>query len=217
MMTQNMFQEGLHQVFFKDRHSDAPTVSAQVSTEDEDLYNVRIHRWFGTVVNARVLVAGVVQILGAFACMLFTVSHTCMSYNCSISMTTPVWSSIAFVAAGCLTVEVQRRANQLKVITLMGLNIFSMLFGFSAILANSVASIEPVPLNTKEQQAGSHIANGGSLAFTVVCLFASVYILFLSWSGLRRYSPTYVQAYRTVSQIQDETNGPLLEQGEHNL
>ncbi|KAM7003407.1 transmembrane protein 253 isoform 2-T2 [Tautogolabrus adspersus] len=215
-MTQNMFQEGLYQVFVKDTPSTS-SPSTPVSTDDEDIFNVRIHRWFGTVVNTRVLVAGAIQILGALACILSTVTHACVSYNCSVSMTTPVWSSLSYVAAGCLAMEVQRKADQLKVITLMGLNIFSLLFGFAALLANSVSSTEPVPLSTKEQRAGSYVAKGSYIAFTVQCFLASVYILFLSWKGLRRYSPTHIQAYRNLSQNQDETNGPLLEQEELNL
>ena len=52
-MTENMFQEGLYQVYVKD--TSPPT---QV-TNNETLHNVRIHRWFGTVVNTRLLVIGV--------------------------------------------------------------------------------------------------------------------------------------------------------------
>lgn len=55
-MTQNMFQEGLYQVFFKDTSSTAPLTQV---TNPGELINVRIHRWFGTVVNTRLLVAGV--------------------------------------------------------------------------------------------------------------------------------------------------------------
>ncbi|XP_020483345.1 uncharacterized protein si:dkey-30c15.13 isoform X3 [Labrus bergylta] len=180
-MTQNMFQEGLYQVFVKDTPSTSSPSTPPVGTDNEDIFNVRIHRWFGTVVNTRVLVAG-------------------------------------YVAAGCLAMEVQRKADHLKVVTLMGLNIFSLLFGFVALLANSISSTERVPLSTKEQRAGSYVAKGSSIAFTVQCFLASVYILFLSWKGLRRYSPTHIQVYRSLSQQnQDETNGPLMEQEEFNL
>lgn len=55
-MTQNMFQEGLYQVFFKDR---PPGHSSSQATAQGELVNVRIHRWFSTVVNTRLLVAGV--------------------------------------------------------------------------------------------------------------------------------------------------------------
>nr|XP_020508574.1 uncharacterized protein LOC109998160 isoform X1 [Labrus bergylta] len=217
-MTQNMFQEGLYQVFVKDTPSTSSPSTPPVGTDNEDIFNVRIHRWFGTVVNTRVLVAGAIQIFGALACILSTVSHACVSYNCSVSMTTPVWSSLSYVAAGCLAMEVQRKADHLKVVTLMGLNIFSLLFGFVALLANSISSTERVPLSTKEQRAGSYVAKGSSIVFTVQCFLASVYILFLSWKGLRRYSPTHIQVYRSLSQQnQDETNGPLMEQEEFNL
>lgn len=124
-MTQNMFQEGLYQVFFKSSPP-APRSLSQVTSPGE-LVNVRIHRWFGTVVSARLLVAGVrrglpwlgaksalsspaelplklcvspsppqvVQILGAAACLLATVSHACVSYGCALVMFTPVWSSLS--------------------------------------------------------------------------------------------------------------------------
>lgn len=215
-MTQNMFQEGLYQVFVRETPP-SPPPPTQVPADNEELYNVRIHRWFGTVVNTRVLVAGAVQIVGALACLLFTVTHACVTYNCSVTMITPVWSSLCYLAAGCLAIGVQKRANQLKVITLMGLNIFSLLFGFSALLANSVNSIEPVSLSTKQQRAGSSVAKGSSIAFSTQCFLASVYILFLSWKGLHRYSPTYMKAYSRLPQNQDETDGPLLEQEDMNL
>ncbi|XP_069567235.1 transmembrane protein 253 [Brachyistius frenatus] len=176
-----MFQEGLYQVFFKETSSTRPLNQV---TDNEDLNNIRIHRWFGAVVNTRLLVAGVVQVLSALACTLTTVSHACVSYNCSVSMATPVWSSLFYAAAGCLVIEVQRKANKLKIIVLMGLNIFSLLFGVSALLADGLRSAQPVALNTKQQ-----------------CLLASVYILFLSWRGLRRYSSRHSQVYSRVLQI----------------
>lgn len=211
-MTQNMFQEGLYHVFFKETPS---TSSPTQATSHGELRNARIHRWFGTVVNTRLLVTGVVQILSALACILTTVMHACVSYNCSVSMTTPVWSSLFYMAAGCLAMEVQRKANKVKIITLIGLNVFSLIFGFSAVLANSLSSTQPVALNTNQQRIGSYVANGSSIAFTAKCFLASVYIIFLSWKGLHRYSPP--KAYSRLSQDPDETNGPLLEQIEFNL
>ncbi|XP_071343959.1 transmembrane protein 253 [Trachinotus anak] len=213
-MTQNMFMEGLYHVFFKETPATRP--QTQVAN-DEELGNARIHRWFGTVVNTRLLVTGVVQVLSALACILTTVTHACVSYNCSVSMTTPVWSSLSYVAAGCLAMEVQRKANKLKIITLMGLNLFSLLFGFSALLANSLTSTQLVALNTNQQRAGSYVARGSSITFSVQCFLASVYIIFLSWRGLRRYSPPHTQTYSRLSQDPDETNGPLLEQVEFSL
>ncbi|XP_035521341.1 uncharacterized protein si:dkey-30c15.13 [Morone saxatilis] len=210
-MTQNMFQEGLYQVFFKETPTTRPLT--QVTNQGE-LVNGRIQRWFGAVVNTRLLVAGVVQILSALACILTTVIHACVSYNCSVSMTTPVWSSLFYAAAGCLVVEVQRKASKLKIISLMVLNVFTLLLGFSALLANSLRSTHPVALNTNQQRVGSYVAKGSSIAFTVQCFLASVYILFLSGRGLRRYSQPHIQAYSRLSQDPD---GPLLEQGEFSL
>lgn len=209
-----MFQEGLYQVFFKETPS--THALAQVTSQGE-LNNARIHRWFGSVVNTRLLVAGVAQILSALACTLATVTHACVSYSCSASMLTPVWSSLFYMVSACLAMEVQRKASKLKIIILMVLNVFSVLFGFSALLANSLRSMLPVALSTKQQRVGSYVAKGSYIAFTVKCFLASFYILFLSWKGLRRYSPPHAQAYSRVSQEPDETNGPLLEQIELNL
>ncbi|XP_019934350.1 transmembrane protein 253 isoform X1 [Paralichthys olivaceus] len=208
-MTQNMFQEGLYHVFFKEKPS--TRLQAQATIHGE-LDNVRIHRWFGTVVNTRLLVTGVVQVLSALVCILTTVTHACVSYNCSVSMTTPVWSSLFYLAAGSLAMEVQRKANKPKIILLIVLNIFSFLFGFSALLANSLILKHPAALSTNQQRAGSYVARGSSVAFSVLCFLSSIYILFLSWRGLRRYSAPHAQAYNRLSQDLDETNGPLLEQ-----
>ncbi|XP_029697237.1 transmembrane protein 253 isoform X2 [Takifugu rubripes] len=171
-MTQNMFQEGLYHVFFKD----SPRTSTKASSSSP-LTNARIHRWFGTVVNTRLLVSG-------------------------------------FMAAGCLAVEVQRKANKLKIIGLMGLNVFSLLFGFSALLANSLVAKQPVALSTDQQRVGSYVAKGSSVTFTVKCFLASIYILFISWRGLQRYSTPVIQVY---SQISQDPDGPLLEDEELDL
>lgn len=55
-MTQNMFQEGLYHVFFKEAPS---TRQVGQALSQGELVNARIHRWFGTVVNTRLLVTGV--------------------------------------------------------------------------------------------------------------------------------------------------------------
>lgn len=212
-MTQNMFQEGLYQVYLSET---PPTRPLPQATNQGELNDVRIHRWFGTVVNTRLLITGVVQVLAALACILTTVTHVCVSYNCSVSMATPVWSSLCYVAAGVLAIDVQRKPNKHKVIILMGLNVFSMLFGFSALLANSFSSNQPITLSTHQQRAGSHVAKGSSITFTVQCLLASVYILFLAFRGLRRYSSSHIQTYSRVSQDPEDT-GPLLEQEEFSL
>uniref|UniRef100_A0A3P8SYQ5 Uncharacterized protein n=1 Tax=Amphiprion percula TaxID=161767 RepID=A0A3P8SYQ5_AMPPE len=153
-MTQNMFQEGLYHV----------------------LNNARIHRWFGTVVNTR---------LCALACILSTITHACVSYSCfclhdDASVTnieSKLFVLLQYVAAGCLAMEVQRKANKVKVnslfnhflhnfffllmhyffiytqqiIALIGLNVFSVLFGFCALLVNSIRATHPVAINTYQQ------------------------------------------------------------------
>lgn len=66
-VTENMFQEGLYQVYVND------TRPLTQVTNNETLANIRIHRWFSTVVNTRLLVTGVrccivvlVQTIGCF-------------------------------------------------------------------------------------------------------------------------------------------------------
>ncbi|CAN9499231.1 unnamed protein product [Ophioblennius macclurei] len=212
-MTQNMFMEGLYQVFFRET---PPTRPLSPGTNNEELNNARIHRWFGSVVNTRLLVIGVVEVLSGLSCILTTVIHACVNYNCSVSMITPVWPSILYVAAGCLAVEVQRKASRLKIRFLMALNFLSLLFGFSALLTNNLHFAQSVALNTNQQLAGSHVAKASSILFAVLCCLASIYVLFLSWRGLHRYSLPNIQVYSRVSQ-DDETAGRLLDQEEFDL
>ncbi|XP_014902553.1 transmembrane protein 253 isoform X2 [Poecilia latipinna] len=214
-MMQNMFQEGLYHVFFKETPPASPPTETS-NTNNEELTNVRIHRWFGTVVNTRLLVTGVIQVLSALASVLATVSHACVSYGCSVVMVTPVWSSLSYAAAGCLAVEVQRKASNVKIIILMALNVFSLLFGFAALLANSLASVEAADLSSY-QQAGSNVAKASYIAFTSLCFLGTLYILFLCWRGLRRYSSRNVKAYIRISQDPEDTNGLLTEQEDPNL
>ncbi|KAJ0029221.1 hypothetical protein NQD34_004218 [Periophthalmus magnuspinnatus] len=212
-MSQNMFQEGLYQVYMQSP-SPAPPPSTQGT--QGDLENARIHRWFGAVVNTRLLVSGVVQVLSAVACILTTVIYTCVSFNCTVSMATPVWSSLMYVASGFYAMEAQRKPNKVKVIALVAANIFSFVFGFSAMISTSLKPQDSTALNPK-QRVGSFVAKGSSITFTVQCLLASLYILFLCWRGLQRYSHTGTQAYSRVAQEVETTNEPLLENMEYNL
>ncbi|MEQ2189880.1 hypothetical protein ILYODFUR_034224, partial [Ilyodon furcidens] len=198
-MMQNMFQEGLYHVFFKETLPPSPTTQTS-NAINEDLTNVRIHRWFGTVVNSRLLVTGVVQVLSALASILTTVSHACVRYDCSVIMVTPVWSSLSYVAAGCLAMETQRKASNIKIIILMALNVFSLLFGFAALLANSLASVQPAVLSSYKQRAGSNVVKVSYIVFTTLCFVGTFYILFLCWRGLRRYRSRNIKAYTCVSQ-----------------
>uniref|UniRef100_A0A8C6WWT9 Si:dkey-30c15.13 n=1 Tax=Neogobius melanostomus TaxID=47308 RepID=A0A8C6WWT9_9GOBI len=197
MSQQNMFLEGLHQVYMQPLA--APRPPAQSSSSQVELDNVRIQRWFGAVVNTRLLLSGVVQVLSAVACILTTVIYTCVSYNCAVSMATPVWPSLLYVASGVYAMEVQRRANKVKIIALVAANIFSLVFGFSAMMSTSLKSPDASALNPK-QLVGSYVAKGSSITFTVQCLLASLYVLFLCWRGLYRYSPPPAQAYSRVTQ-----------------
>uniref|UniRef100_A0A8C6SGX1 Uncharacterized protein n=1 Tax=Neogobius melanostomus TaxID=47308 RepID=A0A8C6SGX1_9GOBI len=110
--------------------------------------------------------------------------------------------------------EVQRRANKVKIIALVAANIFSLVFGFSAMMSTSLKSPDASALNPK-QLVGSYVAKGSSITFTVQCLLASLYVLFLCWRGLYRYSPPPAQAYSRVTQEAEDTT--LLENMEYDL
>ena len=60
-MTQNMFQEGLYQVFFKERpRTTGPKHRSLVaSTNEREVKELRLARWFGAVINVRLLITGV--------------------------------------------------------------------------------------------------------------------------------------------------------------
>ncbi|XP_023811681.1 uncharacterized protein LOC111947542 [Oryzias latipes] len=213
-MMQNMFQEGLYHVFFKDSPAAQPQSQA---SDDAELSNARIHRWFGTVVNTRLLIIGVVQLLCSFAAILATVGYACVRYDCSVSMISPVWSSLFYVAAGCLAIEVQRKAGKVKIMVLMGLNLFSLLFGCSALLANGLVSAPPASLSTYQQRAGSYVVKASSILFNIQCFLGSVYIIFLSWRGLHRYSSPHPQTYSRIPLDPENTRSSLLEQEELDL
>ncbi|KPP60744.1 hypothetical protein Z043_121229 [Scleropages formosus] len=152
-MIQNMFQEGLYHVFLSER----PQPHAQAAVSNlEDLKDARIVRWFGTVVNTRFLVTGV--------------------------------------------------------IILMGLNLFCLLLGVSSLVTYGLRiAAEPSPMS-QEQRIGAYVARGSAIFFTVQCVLGSFYILFLSWRGLRRYSPPYRQAYYPVSQVGSAGNDSSTDQ-----
>ncbi|CAL8358664.1 unnamed protein product [Lota lota] len=213
-MTQNMFQEGLYQVYVRETPNDRPP---PVASDQGDLREARIRRWFGTVVGSRVLVTGATQVLAALACILTTVTYSCVSFNCSIAMTMPVWSSLFYLATGFMALLLPKKPTKMRVATLMVLNLFSFLLGFSALLSFTMKSEHAVALKTNQQRIGSHVAKGSSITFTVLCLLASLYTLFLSWRGLRRYSAPNSQTYGPVSQHLDNSTDPLLEQEELSL
>ncbi|KAK0141052.1 Transmembrane protein 253 [Merluccius polli] len=213
-MTQNMFQEGLYQVYRRETQNDLPP---PVTTNQGDLRDARMQRWFGTVVGSRVLVTGATQVLAALACILSTVTYSCVSFKCSMAMTMPVWSSQFYVATGILALFTTKKPTKMRVATLMVLNLFSFLLGFSALLSFTVNSVHEQALSTTQQRIGSHVAKGSSITFTVLCLLASLYTLFLSWRGIRRYSTPNSQTYSPVAQHLENGTSPLLEQEELNL
>ncbi|XP_065139684.1 transmembrane protein 253 isoform X2 [Paramisgurnus dabryanus] len=207
-MTQNMFQEGLYQVFFKDRPQSRP-LPAAVSTPVE-LKEARLIRWFGTVVNTRLLLAGVVQIFSAVSCILSTISYTCLTFSCSVSMTAPIWCGLLYVATGSLAIEVKRKPKKVKVISLTVLNVFGLLFGASSFITFIVKSTALAKATT-QQLIGVYVMKGSCVMFILQCMLAAIYTLFLVWRGLRCYSAPYRQDYSRVMQETDEYTDPLLE------
>lgn len=217
MSQQNMFLEGLHQVYMTPASPpSASTSTDHTSAQSNDLHldNARIHRWFGTVVNTRLLLCGVVQVLSAVACILTTVIYTCVSYNCAVAMATPVWSSLLYLASGFFAMEVQRRATKAKILVLVAANIFTSVFGFSAMMSTAIKTQDASALNPK-QRVASYVAKGSSITFTVQCLLASLYVILLCWKGLQRYSPPPSQTYSRVNQEADDS--ALLENMEYDL
>ncbi|CAL8319714.1 unnamed protein product [Gadus morhua 'NCC'] len=213
-MTQNMFQEGLYQVFVRETQSERLPPEA---SDEGDLRDARIRRWFGTVVGSRVCVTGATQAVSALACILSTVTYSCVSFNCSMSMTMPVWSSVFYLGTGALALLLPKKPTKMRVAALMVLNLFSFLLGFSALLSFAVNSVHAVALKTSHQRIGSRVAEGSAITFTGLCLLASLYTLFLTWRGLRRYSAPNSQTYGPVPQHLDNGTSPLLEQADLGL
>ncbi|KAF4101162.1 uncharacterized protein si:dkey-30c15.13 [Onychostoma macrolepis] len=213
-MNQNMFQEGLHQVFFKERPL-PHAVPADDSTAGE-LMEDRLVRWFGTVVNTRLLLSGVVQIFSAAFCVLSTFSYTCLTFSCSASMTAPIWCSLFFLATGSLAIDVQRKPKKFKVMTLMGLNIFSLLFGVCSFVTFFIKS-SLMEKATPQQRIGVYVLKGSGFVSILQCMLAAIYMLFLIWKGIKSYSTLYRQDYISVMQKSDEHTDPLLENEQFSL
>ncbi|XP_016339144.1 uncharacterized protein LOC107686592 [Sinocyclocheilus anshuiensis] len=213
-MTQNMFQEGLHQVFFKARPLPCP-VPADDSTAGE-LMEDRLVRWFGTVVNTRLLLSGVIQIFSAAFCILSTFSYTCLTFSCSASMTAPIWCSLFFLATGSLAIDVQRKPKKFKVMTLMGLNIFSLLFAVCSFVTFFIKS-SLMEKATPQQRIGVYVLKGSGFVSILQCMLAAIYMLFLIWKGIKSYSTLYRQDYISVMQKSDEHTDPLLENEQFSL
>ncbi|XP_066578173.1 transmembrane protein 253 [Amia ocellicauda] len=210
-MTHNMFQEGLYHVFFKEKSA---RQSSPQGSSPQELREIRIARWFGTVVNNRIMVTGVVQILGAVAIMLCTVAFACMDFGCAVSMTTPVWCGICYLATGSFAFEVQRKPKKIKVTVLMGLNVFSLLLGLCAIITYSLHIVSEPKALSREQKIGAYVAKGSSIFFTLQCLITSCYTLFLIWRGVSRYSLNYRPTYSRVAQREADDNAADLLDGE---
>uniref|UniRef100_A0A8C9RW96 Uncharacterized protein n=1 Tax=Scleropages formosus TaxID=113540 RepID=A0A8C9RW96_SCLFO len=164
-MIQNMFQEGLYHVFLSER----PQPHAQAAVSNlEDLKDARIVRWFGTVVNTRFLVTGVVQVLSSLSCILTTTSFICVRLGCSVSSTAPIWCGILYMATGGHAIYVQRKPNKVKVIILMGLNLFCLLLGVSSLVTYGLRiAAEPSPMS--QEQVGRCVCGGrgGTIEYTL--------------------------------------------------
>ncbi|XP_062404012.1 uncharacterized protein si:dkey-30c15.13 [Sardina pilchardus] len=216
-MTQNMFQEGLYQVFFKEQPRPKPrTRPLLTSSNQTEVKEIRLARWFGAIVNVRLLISGVVMLLGAVACILSTVSLSCLSFNCSISTTTPLAASLFYIFCGLLTIEMQRKPTKIKAMILMGLTVLCLLLGLVALLTFTLKHTESATI--QQPAAGLYVLKGSSILFLLLCLLASLYTLFLTWRGLQRYSASYRQDYTSVlQQDPDDTTGPLLDRDEFSL
>ncbi|XP_056091997.1 transmembrane protein 253 isoform X1 [Rhinichthys klamathensis goyatoka] len=206
-MTQNMFQEGLHQVFLKERP--LPSIVAAAEAADSTTED-RLVRWFGTVVNTRILLSGVVQIFSAVFCILSTFSYTCLTFSCSASLTAPVWCGLFFIATGSLAIDVQRKPKKFKVMTLMGLNIFGLLFAVCSVFPFFMKSSQ-LDKATPQQRIGVHVLKGSGVMSILQCMFAAMYSLFLIWRGMQSYSASYRKDYISVMQNKEEHTDPLLE------
>ncbi|KAG5273092.1 hypothetical protein AALO_G00147560 [Alosa alosa] len=214
-MSQNMFQEGLYQVFFKEQPRPKPrTRSLLTSSNQTEVKEIRLARWFGAIVNVRLLITGVVQLLGAVACILSTISLSCLSFNCSITMTTPLWASLFYIFCGCLAIEMQRKPTKIKAMILMGLTVLCFLLGLVALLTFTLKHTKPA---TVQQRAGLYVLKGSSILFMLLCLLASLYTFLVTWRGLQRYSASYRQDYTSVLQEPDDPTGPLLDRDEFSL
>ncbi|KAK1152872.1 transmembrane protein 253 [Acipenser oxyrinchus oxyrinchus] len=199
-MNFNGFQEGLHEVGVMESPDTREVDMESIATEARE---ARITRWFGTVVNTRLLVTGVIQIFSAVTIIPTTLSFICMDFGCAVSMTTPMWAAISYLVSGSLAVEVQRRPKKAKVTALMVLNMFSLLLGLCAMITYGLQmAIEP-KLLTREQKIGVYVAKGTAVFFTLQCLVASVYTLFLIWRGVNKYPWNYSATY---SQLKEEVS-----------
>lgn len=68
-MTQNMFQEGLYQVFFKEPPKPKPrTHPLLTSSNQTEVKEMRLARWFGAIVNVRLLITGVRETVVTLFC-----------------------------------------------------------------------------------------------------------------------------------------------------
>ncbi|NP_001038337.1 transmembrane protein 253 [Danio rerio] len=206
--SQNMFQEGLHQVFFKERPLPVPISNGESTTGE--LLEDRLVRWFGTVVNTRILLCGVIQIFSAVSCIFCTLSYSCLTFSCSASMTAPIWCGLFFIATGSLAMDVQRKPKRIKVITLLGLNIFSLLFAICSFTTFFIKSSQ-LGHATPQQRIGVYVLKGSGIISIIQCMFAATYTVFLIWKGLKSFSTTNRLDYISVSQKSDEHTDPLLE------
>ncbi|KAK7891476.1 hypothetical protein WMY93_023439 [Mugilogobius chulae] len=189
----NMFQEGLYQVYMQTPSSALPPLPQGSQDTHGDLGNARILRWFGSVVNTRLLVSGVIQVLSAVACILTTVIYTCLGFNCAVSMATPVWSSLMYVASGFYAMEVQRKPSKVKVIALVAANIFSLVFGFSAMMSISLRPQDSSALSTKQRVA--HMWPKAALSPShAVSWLLSTPVPVLEVTALQPHSPTTTSA-----------------------
>ncbi|XP_063048468.1 transmembrane protein 253 [Engraulis encrasicolus] len=216
-MTQNMFQEGLYQVFFKEKPKPRPRTRPLITSSNQtEVKEHRLARWFGTVVNTRLLVTGVVQLLSSLSCILATAAYSCLIFSCSVSMTTPLWASLLYIFSGGLTMALQRKPTKIKAMVLMSLSVLCLLLGLVSLVTFTLKPTDPKP-GTIQQHTGMYVLKGSSVFFMVLCVVTSLHTLFLTWRGLQSYSPPYRQDYTSVLQESDDPADPLLGRDDCNL
>ncbi|KAL2093760.1 hypothetical protein ACEWY4_011072 [Coilia grayii] len=218
-MTQNMFQEGLYQVFFKEKPRPRPRARPLLASSNQtEIKELRLARWFGAVVNTRLILTGVVQLLSSVACILSTASYSCLLFSCSVTMTTPLWASLFYILSGGLTIALQRKPTKIKVIVLMAFTVICLLLGIVALFTFTLKPTDSHhPPGNIQQRAGLYVLKGSSVFFMVLCVVASLNTLFLTWRGLQCYSTPYRQDYTSVLQESDDPADPLLDRDEFSL
>ncbi|KAG1935195.1 hypothetical protein F2P79_019512 [Pimephales promelas] len=166
--------------------------------------------FFSLSLSLSVRVSQVFQIFSSVFCILSTFSYTCLTFSCSASLTAPVWCGLFFIATGSLAIDVQRKPKKFKVMILLGLNIFGLLFAVCSFFPFFLKSSQ-LDKATPQQRIGVNVLKGSGVMSIIQCMFAAMYSLFLIWRGIQSYSASNKKDYISVMQNIEEPTDPLLE------